>query len=111
MPRQKSSVEVFKALAQDLGIKTLADIHAKSVRDRTPPPRLIARIFREENTVLTKREREILVLLASGYSRQEIGDEIGLSVETVKHYLKTSYAKLGVHNRIQAINAFLEEHA
>jgi DNA-binding CsgD family transcriptional regulator len=111
MPRQKSSVEVFKALAQELGIKALADLHAESVKDRPPPPRLLARILRTDNSVLTKREREIMVLLASGYRRAEIGDELGISVETVKHYLRSAYGKMNVHNQIQAINHFLEEEA
>jgi DNA-binding CsgD family transcriptional regulator len=111
MPRQKSSVEVFKALAQELGIKTLAEIHANSVRDRPPPPRLIARIMREEGTRLSVKERQVMVLLTSGFRRQEIGDEMGISVETVKHHLRSAYMKFGVHTQIEAINAFLEEEA
>jgi DNA-binding NarL/FixJ family response regulator len=111
MPKQKSSVEVFKALAQELGIKALADMHAEAVRHRDPPPRLVARIFREEKTILTPKQREIMVLLASGYRRQEIADELGVMMETVKSHLKTAYERLGAHNQIEAINAFLDEAA
>lgn len=111
MSRQKSSVEVFKALAQELGIKALADMHAESVRHRDPPPRLIARLFREEKTILTPKQRQVMVLLTSGLSRQEIADEMGVTMETVKSHLSTAYERLGAHNQIEAINAFLEEAA
>lgn len=111
MPRQKTSAEVFKALAQDLGVKTLADLHAESVRDRPVPPRLIARLFREEKSMLTARQRDIMVLVASGYSNQEVADELGMGIQTVKTHLKDVYMRLGVHNRVEAVNAFVEEAA
>lgn len=109
MSSRRRSVETFKALAQDLGIKGLADLHAESVRDRQPPPRLVARLLRSEETRLTPREREVMVLLTSGFSQREIAAELGISYETAKHHLSNIYRKLGVGNRVQAINAFLEE--
>lgn len=102
-------LRLVQDLAEKLGLDGLAEVEAHLVRHRPVPPRLLARLFREENTKLSDRERQVLVLLTSGHRRQEIADELGLSVETVKHYLKTSYAKLGVHRQIDAINAFLEE--
>lgn len=52
-----------------------------------------------------------MVLLASGFSRQEIADELDISLGTVKQHLKRVYLIFGVHNSIEAINAFLEEEA
>jgi LuxR family maltose regulon positive regulatory protein len=53
--------------------------------------------------VPTERERELLGLLASGLSNQEIADTLSLSVATVKWHLYNLYAKLGVKNRASAL--------
>ena len=51
---------------------------------------------------LSDRESEVLALIALGLTNAEIADELYLSIETVKTYVKRLYAKLGVHNRAQA---------
>jgi DNA-binding NarL/FixJ family response regulator len=53
---------------------------------------------------LTKRETEVLDCLARGYSDKEVADALGLSVATVRSYLKTIYSKLHVHSRLQAVH-------
>ena len=52
---------------------------------------------------LTRREREILVLLAQGYSAQEIAQQLTLALSTIKWYVQQVYDKLGVNNKQQAI--------
>ncbi len=52
--------------------------------------------------LLTPREREILRLLAQGFSNQEIGEQLALSVGTVKNHLSVIFAKLSVRDRTQA---------
>jgi DNA-binding NarL/FixJ family response regulator len=52
--------------------------------------------------VLSDRESEVLALIAKGLTNAQIADELYLSVETVKTYVKRLYAKLDVHNRAQA---------
>lgn len=51
---------------------------------------------------LTEREREILHLLNSGMSRQELSEHLVISQNTAKTHLKNIYAKLGVHTRAEA---------
>ncbi len=53
---------------------------------------------------LTKRERELLDLLAEGYLYKEIGDRLSLSIETVRTYIRAIYTKLQVHSRTDALN-------
>jgi pimeloyl-ACP methyl ester carboxylesterase/DNA-binding CsgD family transcriptional regulator len=53
--------------------------------------------------ILTEREKEILVRLASGLSDQQIADELFLSPNTVKWHNRQIYSKLGVASRTQAI--------
>jgi len=55
---------------------------------------------------LTKREREIISLLADGLSDREIADTLTVAISTVKWYNKQIYGKLGVSDRQTAV-----EHA
>jgi ATP-dependent transcriptional regulator len=51
---------------------------------------------------LSRRELEVLHLLASGESNQKIADELILSKNTVKRHMSNIFGKLGVENRVQA---------
>jgi DNA-binding NarL/FixJ family response regulator len=46
--------------------------------------------------------------LCHGKSRAKIGEEMGLSEETIKHHLKRIFARLGVSNAIQAVVSYLD---
>ena len=59
---------------------------------------------------LTPREREILVLLAQGGYYREIGENLGLSVFTVRAHLHSVYKKLGVNSRGRAVAKFHEHN-
>ena len=52
---------------------------------------------------LSQRENEILALLAENQSNRRIADELVLSINTIKWYVRQIYAKLGVSNRQQAV--------
>ncbi|HWN26181.1 MAG TPA: response regulator transcription factor [Actinomycetospora sp.] len=52
---------------------------------------------------LTDRERRVLDLLASGLSTAGIAGALSLSSKTVRNYLSSTYAKLGVVDRYEAI--------
>jgi DNA-binding NarL/FixJ family response regulator len=55
---------------------------------------------------LTRREHEILALLARGYLYKEIGDQLGIALSTVRAHLHTIYEKLHVQSRTQAVVKF-----
>jgi len=55
---------------------------------------------------LTEREREILSLLANGKMYKEIGDQLGIALNTVKNHIQHIYEKLHVQSRIQAAKKF-----
>jgi DNA-binding NarL/FixJ family response regulator len=59
---------------------------------------------------LSDRESEVLALIARGLTNAQIAEELYLSVETVKTYVKRLYAKLDVHNRAQAAVAASTHH-
>lgn len=52
---------------------------------------------------LSEREQELLRLIASGLSPQEIADELIIAVGTVRNHIKHIYGKLDAHNRLQAV--------
>ncbi|MCB2137172.1 MAG: response regulator transcription factor [Rhodobacteraceae bacterium] len=51
---------------------------------------------------LTKREEDILRLVAAGRSNKEVGLELDLQEKTVKHYMTSILQKLQVRNRVEA---------
>jgi DNA-binding NarL/FixJ family response regulator len=51
---------------------------------------------------LTKREREVLELLAQGYNNRRIARELFLSERTVRNHLTRVFLKLGVRDRLHA---------
>jgi LuxR family maltose regulon positive regulatory protein len=53
---------------------------------------------------LTRRELEVLQLIESGCSNQEIADRLAISLPTVKRHLSNIYAKLGAGSRTQAVS-------
>jgi DNA-binding NarL/FixJ family response regulator len=52
---------------------------------------------------LTKREREVLDLLADGKSTAEAAEVLMLSAATVKSHVSHALSKLGVRNRLEAV--------
>jgi len=66
------------------------------------------RIFRQWS--LNKREQEIVQLLLADRSNKEIASALGLSLNTVKGYLKLLMRKLGVNSRGGTSPSFLREN-
>lgn len=53
---------------------------------------------------LTPRQREVLNLVAKGFSNKEIGRLLGTGEDVIKKHLKTIYATINVANRAEATN-------
>ena len=60
---------------------------------------------------LTPREKEILGQLAQGFLYKEIGDNLGISMDTVRTYIRKIYDKLQVHSRTAAMIKYLHRQA
>jgi DNA-binding NarL/FixJ family response regulator len=58
---------------------------------------------------LTKRENEILARMALGNPNKIIAATLGLSEHTVKIHIHNIIAKLGVHNRTEAVALYFEQ--
>ncbi len=57
---------------------------------------------RDPLDALTRREEQILSLVARGFSNKEVGAELNLQEKTVKHYMTNILQKLQVRNRVEA---------
>lgn len=52
---------------------------------------------------LSKRESEVLNLIARGFIYPEIAQQMGLSVSTIQTHVRNIYGKLDVHNKTEAV--------
>ena len=105
-------------LLKDLRPEQLYDMLRSVMRDETPlSPAIAGRLlaeFRDRPSVrsaptpepagpaLTRREMEILQLVAEGLSNKEIGTSLSITEGTVKNHVHNSLEKLHMENRIQA---------
>lgn len=55
------------------------------------------------------RERQVLALIADGCTNRQIGERLGLAEKTVKNYVSSLLAKLGLERRTQAAVLHLEQ--
>jgi DNA-binding NarL/FixJ family response regulator len=60
-----------------------------------------------EETDLSRREREVLTMLARGFLFKEIAEALNISVRTVDTYIRRIYEKLHVRSRAQAVAKYV----
>ena len=56
-----------------------------------------------EQVALSRREQEVLELVAQGLNNQDIAAALGLARQTVRNHLAVIYSKLNVHTRVEAV--------
>jgi DNA-binding NarL/FixJ family response regulator len=56
-----------------------------------------------DKEAISQREQQVLTLLASGFIYKEIGDQLGIGVETVRSHVKNICHKMHVRNRVEAV--------
>jgi DNA-binding NarL/FixJ family response regulator len=78
---------------------SVSDVTAPAGRD-VAPPRLAPASTRP---LISKREEEVLRLMATGVSIPEAARRLYISVKTVKNHLSSIYQKLDSHDRAQAV--------
>ena len=63
----------------------------------------VAMLAEAQDELISKREREVLQLVAEGLSTPEVADRLFISIKTVKNHLASIYDKLDAHDRTQAV--------
>jgi DNA-binding NarL/FixJ family response regulator len=90
-------------------LEAIREVHAGGAPMNSAIARKVVEAFQEPAEAgetlepLSRREKEILELLCSGYANKEIAENLHLSVETVRDYLKSIYDKLHVRSRTEAV--------
>ena len=57
-----------------------------------------------QETGLSEREKEIFILLASGYPAETIADDLCISTNTVRTHIHNIYGKLDIHSKQELVN-------
>jgi DNA-binding NarL/FixJ family response regulator len=88
-------------------LQTVAD-GGTYVDPRLRPALLSERATRSQS-VLSKRECEIMALLAEGLTGEQVAERLVLSPDTVKTHIRNAMTKLEAHTRVHAIAIALRE--
>lgn len=99
-------------LLKDASADALLDAAKQAVEGRAVIHPQLTKTFIEEvqhadeapaTTPLSKREKEILQLVANGSTTKEVARDLGISPHTVKTHLERIFEKLGANDRAQAV--------
>jgi len=104
---------VFKGLAAEQLVEALERVHdgeriAPRPSARTKAPAGADWPGRAQG--LSVREAEIVALITSGLTNEEIAEQSHLSINSVKTYIRTAYRKMGVSRRPQAVLWGVQHH-
>jgi DNA-binding NarL/FixJ family response regulator len=72
-------------------------------------PALLSRRATQTQKSLSKREREIMDLLAQGLTGEQVAERLYLSPETIKTHIRNAMSKLEANTRVHAIAIALRE--
>jgi DNA-binding NarL/FixJ family response regulator len=103
-----ASVHGYLAKSADW-VAFMQAIHAITGGQHYFPSEVRLRLRRRHGqAALSKRERQILDGLAQGLSNKQLADSMGLRVSSIKTFVARLMAKMGVHNRTQAVITGIE---
>ena len=99
--KNEMSNRVLAALNSDLensNFNNSAQINPKGTNSKAE----IRKDYEELINILTKREKEVLKMVAQGFSNVEISEKLFISKHTVRKHLENIFEKIQVNNRTQA---------
>ena len=117
--------QIFKALAAgatgyllkrhepDELLQAIRDVHAGGSPMSNSIARKVVASFQkadlagEKQNLLTEKEQAVLDYLAQGLAYKQIGDALGISINTIRTHLRHIYEKLHVQSRTEAVAKYL----
>lgn len=111
--KEGASGYIIKSSNSNDILEAIRDVFAGESPFSGPIARKMAMFFREEQEIederetLSPRETEVLKLLASGYIQKEVALKLGLTLPTVRTYVKRICFKLHVRSKVEAIIKYL----
>jgi DNA-binding NarL/FixJ family response regulator len=107
--KEGASGYLLKSSTPDEIYNAIRDVYSGGAPFSSHIARKVAHYFRaekdieDENEKLTSREKDVLRLLASGYIYKEVADQLDITMETVRTYVKRICLKLHVRSKVEAI--------
>lgn len=97
------AVDAFEVNALDYLVKPIRQDRFDQMVNRIKEQFLNKQEDILEESLLTEREAEVLKMVANGYTRTGIAEELNVSVSTVKRHMESVFDKLEVNNKISAV--------
>ena len=104
---------LLKRLTPTKLLQAIREVHAGGSPMTSSIARKVVASFRkvvaagEKQTLLSPREETVLDCLAKGLTYKQIGDQLGISIDTIRTYIRRIYEKLHVQSRTEAVAKYL----
>ena len=104
---------LLKRTASARLLEAIRDVHAGGAPMTPQLARRVVQFFSRPGegdasvSRLTPGEKDFLDQLANGYAYKEMAERMGISIDTVRSYVRTVYEKLHVHSRTEAVVKYL----
>lgn len=110
------SLDELAELLASLGpeaVETIAQLlrHRIEYERLKSPGKQILSAGRRQAAILTRRERDVLALVARGLSNQEIAEQLCTSTSTIRTFIYNACTKLEASNRAQAFISAIRQRA
>ena len=106
---------LLKRMSPKKLVEAIEDVCAGGSPMSAPIARKVVQSFKtapvqdNESAALSPRERSVLDGLAAGLAYKQIADQLGVSLHTVRNYIRRIYEKLHVCSRTEAVAKFLRK--
>ena len=107
---------LLKHTPREALINALRDVHSGGSPMTSNIARMVVQALSQPkpksktSDLLSKRQNELLSLLAQGYLYKEIAETMSISLPTVNNYIRRIYEKLHVQSRGQAVALYADLH-
>ncbi len=92
--------DLIEAIRSGAGTEVYLSQEAAAIVKKDNPANANGVQCRTSRSLLSPRQREVLRLIAEGYSSKNIAARLGISESTVKSHRKNIMDKLGIHDRV-----------
>jgi DNA-binding NarL/FixJ family response regulator len=106
---------LLKRLSPKKLLEAIEEVYAGGSPMSAPIARKVVKSFKgtpahgDESADLSPREHSVLDGLAEGLAYKQIADQLGVSIHTVRNYIRRIYEKLHVRTRTEAVAKFLRK--
>jgi NarL family two-component system response regulator YdfI len=107
LPRNATSAEIVAAI--EASAAGLVALHPDALSVLFPTSSTEQLELNPADQILTRREIEVLRMMAEGLGNKEIASKLLISDHTVKFHISSIFAKLGVSNRTEAVTVGIRQ--